>query len=154
MLLTEGVNELTVGEKIRQYRKAKGLTQKELGKLSDTAETTIRQYEGGKRTPRIEQIEKIAKALELNPNDLTGWDSADTEKLSKEVEEIRQFETYLSTLGYAVQTAPDGERYVTKGRMTADFEQAEFDELQAKFFELNADIQTLIETRIQRKAQK
>lgn len=145
---------MTVGAKIRQYRKAKGLSQKELGKLSDTAETTIRQYEGGKRTPRIEQIEKIAKALELNPSDLMGWDSADTEKLSKEVKEIRQFESYLSTLGYAVQTTPDGERSVTKGRMTADFEQAEFDELQEKFFELNADIQTLIETRIQRKAQK
>ena len=145
---------MTVGDKIRHYRKAKGLSQKELGKLSDTAETTIRQYEGGKRTPRIEQIEKIAKALELSPNDLMNWDSADTEKLSKEVEAISQFESYLSTLGYAVQTSPDGERSVTKGRMTADFEQSEFDELQAKFFELNADIQTLIETRIQRKAKK
>lgn len=149
---------MTVGEKIRQYRKAKGLSQKELGKLSDTAETTIRQYEGGKRTPRIEQIEKIAKALDLSPHDLIGWDyfdsKVDTIKLSKEVEEIRLFESYLSNLGYVVQTMPDGERSITKGKMTAKFNQTEFDELQAKFSELNEDIQTLIEARIQRKAKK
>jgi len=82
---------LTVGEKIRQYRLIKGLTQKELGRLSETAETTVRQYEGGKRTPRIDQIEKIAAALGVTPTDLMGWnkDTFSTDSINQRVKELR-----------------------------------------------------------------
>lgn len=52
-----------VGEKIRETRKAKGLTQKELGELCGIAEPTIRRYETGKLNPKFETIEKIANAL-------------------------------------------------------------------------------------------
>lgn len=54
---------MTIGEQIRYIRKHLGLTQKELGDLSGTSETTIKQYELGKRQPRIEQLQKIATAL-------------------------------------------------------------------------------------------
>lgn len=54
---------MTIGEKIKQIRKEKGLTQKELGKISCTSEGTIRQYEIGKRQPRLEPLRQIAKAL-------------------------------------------------------------------------------------------
>lgn len=54
---------MTIGEQIRYVRKHVGLTQKELGDLSGTSETTIKQYELGKRQPRIEQLKKIAYAL-------------------------------------------------------------------------------------------
>ena len=82
---------MTVGEKIRQYRLIKGLTQKELGRLSETAETTVRQYEGGKRTPRIDQIEKIAAALGVTPTDLMGWnkDTFSTDSINQRVKELR-----------------------------------------------------------------
>ena len=36
---------MTIGEQIKSYRKAAGLTQKKLGELSDTSERTIQQYE-------------------------------------------------------------------------------------------------------------
>ena len=39
------------------------MTQKQLGELSGTSESTIKQYELGKRQPRIEQLKKIAEAL-------------------------------------------------------------------------------------------
>ena len=54
---------MTIGEQIRTVRKHLKLTQKELGQLSGTSETTIRQYESGKRQPRIEQLQKIAYAF-------------------------------------------------------------------------------------------
>lgn len=54
---------MTIGERIKQERKAKGLTQKQLGELSGTSEITIRQYEIGKRQPRLEPLRQIAKAL-------------------------------------------------------------------------------------------
>lgn len=55
---------MTIGERIKQARNAKGLTQKQLGTISGTSEITIRQYELGKRQPRLAQLEKIAFALE------------------------------------------------------------------------------------------
>lgn len=63
---------MTIGEKIRNYRKVVGLTQKQLGALSKTSERTIQQYELGKRQPRIEQLQKIAPVLKVSVSDLLG----------------------------------------------------------------------------------
>lgn len=54
---------MTIGDRIKQVRTEKGLTQKQLGELSKTSEGTVRQYEIGKRQPRIEQLKRIADAL-------------------------------------------------------------------------------------------
>lgn len=59
---------MTVGERIKQARKSKGLTQKQLGELSKTSEITVRQYELGKRQPRLEQFKAIASALDVDVN--------------------------------------------------------------------------------------
>lgn len=63
---------MTIGERIKVYRKLAGLTQKELGELAGVATGTIQQYELGKRQPRIEQLEKIATALNVPVADLLG----------------------------------------------------------------------------------
>lgn len=54
---------MTIGDRIKQVRTEKGLTQKQLGELSKTSEGTVRQYEIGKRQPRVEQLQRIADAL-------------------------------------------------------------------------------------------
>lgn len=59
--------------KIQEFRKQQGLTQAELAKRSGLSEISIRKYENGDRTPKIETIRKIAAALhvtigELNPD--------------------------------------------------------------------------------------
>lgn len=56
---------MTIGEQIKNYRKAAKLTQKKLGELSNTSERTIQQYEAGKRQPRIEQLQQIAGTLNI-----------------------------------------------------------------------------------------
>lgn len=63
---------MTVGEKIKKYRKEKGLTQKKLGELCGINEANIRKYELGKANPKIETIEKIANALETTADELRG----------------------------------------------------------------------------------
>lgn len=60
---------MTIGEKIKNIRKMNHLTQKQLGEMSGLATGTIQQYELGKRQPRIDQLRKIAFALNLNLND-------------------------------------------------------------------------------------
>ena len=50
---------------LRRYRKLCGLTQKQLAEKCGLAPGTIQQYELGKRKPKIEQLQKIAAALNI-----------------------------------------------------------------------------------------
>ena len=61
---------MTVGEQIKKYRKKAGLSQRELGEKLGVSQQHIAQYESGKRTPKIENLNKIADALKLSLNDL------------------------------------------------------------------------------------
>lgn len=56
---------MAVGEKIKKYRKQKGMTQKQLSLLVDLADVRIRQYEVGIRNPKKEMLVKIADALSV-----------------------------------------------------------------------------------------
>lgn len=63
---------MTLGKKIQTYRKNQGLTQRELAAKCHLATGTIQQYELGKRKPKIEQIQNIAKALDIPVEYLLG----------------------------------------------------------------------------------
>lgn len=63
---------MDTGELIRKARKYAGLTQEQLAKKIDVATITIRQYEAGKRQPRLEQLQRIANALGIHILDLVG----------------------------------------------------------------------------------
>lgn len=56
---------MDIGKSIKKYRLEKGLSQKELAELIGCAEITIRQYESGKRQPRLDVLNRIAGALEM-----------------------------------------------------------------------------------------
>lgn len=55
---------------IRQYRKAAGLTMKELGALCDCTEGAISNYERGTREPGYETLLKIAETLNTSVDNL------------------------------------------------------------------------------------
>ena len=57
---------MMVGENIKRLRTLKGITQKELGRLSGINEVQIRKYELGKQNPKYEKLEKIANGLNCN----------------------------------------------------------------------------------------
>ncbi|WP_251491263.1 helix-turn-helix domain-containing protein [Otoolea muris] len=80
---------MAIGEKIKIIRKARQVTQKQLGVVTGLAEITIRQYEANKYALSVENLRKIASALgvslsefleagqilrEYNPDDDT-WNS-------------------------------------------------------------------------------
>lgn len=59
---------MTIGERIRIARKDAGLTQKALGAKCQMPDSQIRQYELGMVKPKLEQIQRIANALNVNAN--------------------------------------------------------------------------------------
>jgi len=63
---------MTEGENIRAARKKAKLTQKELAEKSGLATITIQQYERNLREPRLENIKKIANALDVSVDSLFG----------------------------------------------------------------------------------
>lgn len=51
---------------IKEVRQSKGLTQVELATKAGLSAATITNYENGKRSPKLKDLEKIAKALGLD----------------------------------------------------------------------------------------
>lgn len=63
---------MNIGENIRNIRKKKNLTLKDLGNIINLSEQAIGQYERGERQPNISILNKIAIALDVSIIDLIG----------------------------------------------------------------------------------
>lgn len=64
-----------IGERIKEFRKRQGLTQRELASRIGTTQQNLAQYENGKRRPKPETIQRIAKALDIPESFLTREDA-------------------------------------------------------------------------------
>ena len=73
---------MTTGENIRRIRKERGLTQKQLGELVGASEAYIRAYESGRRNPKPSSLEKIEKALAVNPENSSAYKAENSCKRS------------------------------------------------------------------------
>jgi len=79
-------------------RDSKGLTDYAVSKLSGVGRSTLSDWKTGKHTPNFENISKIARALEVEPSDLLGFNYDFFQQpyrngfLSAEVESQRKFE--------------------------------------------------------------
>lgn len=66
---------MTKGDRIRELRKAKRITQEEMAQMLSTTKQTISKYEKGIVTNiPSDKIEAMAKALETTPEYILGWD--------------------------------------------------------------------------------
>jgi transcriptional regulator with XRE-family HTH domain len=63
---------VTIGERIKEARKKKGLNQKELAEKTGLSIGTIQGYEQGRYEPKRASLEKIAFALEVTAVELLG----------------------------------------------------------------------------------
>ena len=53
-----------------QMRKAKGVTLEQLGRSTDISKSCLNNIENGKTSPTLDQLERIAKALNVKITDL------------------------------------------------------------------------------------
>lgn len=65
--------KLTLGDKIRVIRRARGLTQEQLANKIGIQRIQISWYETGKIHPSINTLEWICKALNIKASDLLGF---------------------------------------------------------------------------------
>ena len=60
----------TLGERIKNYRKEKGFTQKELAEKTNLSRSHIASIEGNQYTPSLSTLKEIASALNIDASDL------------------------------------------------------------------------------------
>ncbi|MBQ5322700.1 MAG: helix-turn-helix transcriptional regulator, partial [Oscillospiraceae bacterium] len=69
---------MTIGERIKFFRKSRGITQSQLAKLSGVHPVSVRKYETNKMVPQPEQIRRIADALAVSYYAIAGTESLGT----------------------------------------------------------------------------
>jgi len=113
-----GDNINRLGRSIKEKRKEKGLTQKELGVLIGVAESTISCYELGKRHPDVDTIINIADALGADYGQLLGitikeelpWETNIMLGLSQALKDKGRFKEALSYQLYLLGDHPDAKK--------------------------------------------
>ena len=114
---------MTIGEKIKQARLAKGYTQEELGSLVGVKKAAINKYESGiVQNLKRSMIAKLADALDIDPVSLIGFD----DQLPKDIVPISQLHRHrIPVLGSMAAGEPvyDPEfpDVVVDGPLDADF---------------------------------
>lgn len=105
-----------VGSRVRAIRKARGFTQQKLAELSELDDAYIGSVERGERNFSINTLEKIVKALEIQPAELFERHSGleDLELAQRRVQD--EFSVMLSTLSI--------EQIETLGRIIAELRNA------------------------------
>ncbi len=64
---------VTLGQRLRELRKKKGMTQEEFAFECDLDKSYIASIEQGHRNVSIVNIEKIASALSMSVSEFTNW---------------------------------------------------------------------------------
>lgn len=77
------------GERLRQLRKEKKLTQKQLASLIGVRDSVISFYELGDRTPSSDVVKKLAVALHVSSDYLLGIEKTESIDISDLSEEDR-----------------------------------------------------------------
>jgi len=61
---------MTIGENLRKYREAKGLTQQQVWEASEISKSSYTSYEAGRATPSADKIVTLAKVLGISTDEL------------------------------------------------------------------------------------
>ena len=75
----------TFAERLKRVRKKTGLSQEDLAHKLELSTMTIRRWESGERQPRLEEIQKLAKALHISEDELLNGEPEATWVLRVEI---------------------------------------------------------------------
>ena len=86
---------MTIGENIRSYRTAAGISQEQLAERIGKTRSAVSYYESGRITPRMYVIERIADVLGVSKLDII----EQREKLSGTERELLELSRAMNTQG-------------------------------------------------------
>lgn len=90
---------MTTGERIKYFRRVRGLTQLQLAEVSNVSHSSIKAYEISARNPSYKTVEKIAQALGLDSIDiLEGKNSSDSNLEIEKINFISDFKNGVDQL--------------------------------------------------------
>ena len=72
---------------IKKCRKTKGLTQEQLAEKAQTSTNYLGSIETGKKYPSPQMMDKLAKALDINPLELFNKESPNIQSIKRSLEE-------------------------------------------------------------------
>lgn len=79
------------GEKIREIRKKKGLSQRQLGEKMGVKQQTVAQYEKAIEQPKLLTVRKLAEALDVPLSDLiNNWEKITADEWAKDLSDTAQ----------------------------------------------------------------
>ena len=116
---------MTTGEKIKRQRKLLDMKQEDLSKIAGVSLKTIQRWESGERSPRIEEMNKLAEALKVSTGYLIGANE-DTGNLSQpekiptnektSLERKTEIATFISKDGerFEAPATPEGYAYLER----------------------------------------
>lgn len=133
------------GIKIKECRIAAGLTQAELAARSGTAVGTIQQYELGIRQPRIDQLSRIADALDLTIMELLDMTEEDEQEVKPKESKASPQKRKTDAKG-SVASAPKSKigtktKKSSEKKTKADIQQSELDETLRVFQEVDREME-------------
>ena len=80
-----------IGNNIRKLRLEKKCTQQELANKSGVSLSALNKYERGERVPKIDTVEKIAEALNVQPGYISGYSNFkrfDSQIIQNDIEDL------------------------------------------------------------------
>ncbi|QPO26969.1 XRE family transcriptional regulator [Streptococcus suis] len=109
---------------IKEYRKSKKLTQKDLAVLLDVAPTAISAWEVGRNKPLMDKIEQMAQIFNIKKSELLGETPTTApnsliEQISDKVVQLHQ-DRQKNVLSYATEQLDEQERASTISDKTID----------------------------------
>lgn len=113
-----------VGQKIKEFRLSRNMTQKELAERIGMGDTTIVNYEKGIRTPKKNTLFKISEVLRISIDDFfppitTTAPNSLIEQISDKVVQLHQ-DRQKNVLSYATEQLDEQERASTISDKTID----------------------------------
>lgn len=96
-----------IGDNIRRIRKEKRITQKKLAEMTGLTNVVINYYEHGVKNPTIETVRKIAEALGVEPEKLTGEELTEQKAIKRLFSVFREF---------------DGQMFMKDGKIAVSFQ--------------------------------
>ena len=104
---------MTIAEKIRQQRRLANISQEEFSKLAGVSLKTVQRWENGERSPRMEEMKRIAQGLNISINDLL-----DNSQRNEDIPQIQVVPTQAKSshsqetnTGMAIMTLQDGRKF-------------------------------------------